>query len=444
MSNLLTENKELQYLLAWEHLRRRIAELAIEEEDLVTTYQICAEEVGRFFNVDRCMVINYTPIEPGMREVQGGFSGQYSAPGIRKILDEELLERDYPDFMLEVMKTRLISVSNPTEIRAAVQNMVSSLPCSDGEKEAFFNRITSILIDFYGAQSILRVAILYQGISFGSLVLHQCTPRKWEEREQEALKDIGYHIGNVLYQARLRAKEQIARNKLEKRSIELEQLITIVSHDLSEPLRKILIYSNRLQSLESPDVLGEEQNYIQSIQKFSTYMQTQLSALIEFLKVTRETEGFQPVDLNKLAHRVLRDLESYRQEQNGYIHMDKGALTISGVPNQLYQLLWNLLHNALKFHNQGQSPVVELTIQRVNEQFCEITVKDEGPGFDECYLDRIFLPFERLHNRAEYEGMGMGLAIVNKIVEHHNGTITVHSTPGMGAVFTVLLPMIQA
>jgi signal transduction histidine kinase len=439
-----TEKQELQYLLAWERLRRRIAELATQEKVLTTTYQVCAEEVGQFFNADRCIVISYNPVEPDANTVHGWVSGQYSVAGVRKILDEEMLEPFYPDFMLQIMKTRMISISSPEELRQRIRETVAETDMSPQEQEDCFQQISNVFANVYCAQAVLRVAILYQGISFGSLVLHQCTPRQWNETEQEALKDIAYHIGSVLYQTRLRVQEQLSRKKLEKRNLELEQLITITSHDLREPIRKISLYSDRLQLSDRNNLTDKGRHDIDSIQKFSAYMQSQLNALLDLLKVTRKTEAFEPVPLNDVLQSVLTDLEADRQKQNGTIVVTQDQLVIDSVSSHLYLLFWNLLHNALKFHRQGEAPHVELGIRSVEPDACRITVRDDGIGFDEVYLDRIFTPFERLHSQAEYEGTGMGLAIAEKVVEFHNGSISARSAPGQGATFTVTLPVHQS
>jgi signal transduction histidine kinase len=108
-------------------------------------------------------------------------------------------------------------------------------------------------------------------------------------------------------------------------------------------------------------------------------------------------------------------------------------------PMQLRQLLQNLLGNALKFQPPGRTPQVELKAERTNG-WCEISVADNGIGFEEKYMDRIFRPFQRLHGRNEYEGSGMGLAICRKVVARHGGEITAHSRPGEGSTFTVTLP----
>ncbi len=150
-----------------------------------------------------------------------------------------------------------------------------------------------------------------------------------------------------------------------------------------------------------------------------------------------------------IAEGVISDLESRAQETGATI--DVGPLpVIDADPTQMRQLLQNLVGNALKFHRPGVPPVVTVRAEVVpaadgpeDRPLCRITVADNGIGFEEKYLDRIFQVFQRLHGRQEYEGTGVGLAICRKIVERHGGAITAHSTPGAGTTFVVTLPALQ-
>jgi signal transduction histidine kinase len=160
------------------------------------------------------------------------------------------------------------------------------------------------------------------------------------------------------------------------------------------------------------------------------------------------------VDLTEVAEEVVSDLEARIEEVGGRVEV--GELpTIEADRLQMRQLLQNLIGNGLKFHKGGEAPVVEVRAEVVEERgrggseapagegVCHIRVKDNGIGFDEEHLERIFMPFQRLHGRNVYEGTGMGLAICRKVVERHGGRITAESAPGRGATFTVTLPLVQ-
>jgi signal transduction histidine kinase len=170
--------------------------------------------------------------------------------------------------------------------------------------------------------------------------------------------------------------------------------------------------------------------------------------------VTTKANPFEQADLNKIVGEVLSDLEVRIQQTNGQVEL--GELpTLDADPLQMRQLFQNLIVNALKFHQEGRPPVVRIRSQAArppaeapsgNGQtngICQITVEDNGIGFDEKYLDRIFVLFQRLHGRTAYEGTGIGLAICRKIADRHGGSITAKSTPGEGSTFMITLPLKQ-
>ena len=188
--------------------------------------------------------------------------------------------------------------------------------------------------------------------------------------------------------------------------------------------------------------LGEEpRDYLARIARAAERMQRLIDDLLAFSRVTTKARPFADVDLAALAAEVLSDLEPRLQAAGGRI--DVGPLpTIEADPTQMRQLLQNLLVNAVKFHRPDAAPQVRLSAAVAGEE-CVLSVADDGIGFDEKYLDRIFTIFQRLHGRGEYEGTGLGLAICRKIVERHRGAITARSRPGAGATFIVTLPVRQ-
>jgi signal transduction histidine kinase len=236
---------------------------------------------------------------------------------------------------------------------------------------------------------------------------------------------------------------------LERSNRELEQFASVASHDLQEPLRKIQAFGDRLQT-RSSSVLGEQgRDYLARMQSSATRMRSLIDALLTFSRVTSKAQPFARVDLSATAAEVVSDLED-RIEETG-ARVEVGALPeLEADPMQMRQLLQNLIGNGLKFRRPNESPVIELKSRLLpplegNGEIprCELAVRDNGIGFEEIYLDRIFELFQRLHGRQEYEGTGMGLAICRKIVERHHGSITARSAPGEGATFFVTLPIRQ-
>jgi signal transduction histidine kinase len=177
-------------------------------------------------------------------------------------------------------------------------------------------------------------------------------------------------------------------------------------------------------------------------------MQSLINDLLAFSRVSTRAQPLERVDLGQIAREVMIDLEETVRQCGG--HVELGELpTLAADPLQMRQLLQNLIANALKFSKPGEPPIVRVH-GRVSqpqgcatdtEPICELLVEDNGIGFDEKYLDRIFNVFQRLHARGTYEGTGIGLAVCRKIAERHGGTITAASEPGKGSTFIVTIPM---
>lgn len=240
--------------------------------------------------------------------------------------------------------------------------------------------------------------------------------------------------------------------QLERSNRELQDFAYVASHDLQEPLRKIVVFGDRLREKSGPALDDEALDSLERMQKAARRMQTLINDLLAFSRVTTRAHPFAPVDLAKVAREVVDDLEARIAQAGGRVEL--GDLpVVDAEPLQMRQLLQNLIGNALKFHCPDRPPVVKVAANKLSDfppeslpggraaEFCQLTVSDNGIGFDEKYLDRIFNVFQRLHARNEYEGTGMGLAIARKIVLHHRGTITAKSAPGQGATFIVTLPV---
>jgi PAS domain S-box-containing protein len=240
-------------------------------------------------------------------------------------------------------------------------------------------------------------------------------------------------------QAEVNLKIYAAR--LEQSNRDLQEFAYIASHDLQEPLRKVLAFGDRLAS-KYGDLLDDTgRDYLKRMRDASQRMQTLINDLLSFSRVSTRAQPFTEVDLNSLAQEVVSDLEYQIDRTNGYVMIEKLPV-IEADRTQMHQLLQNLITNALKFHQDGKPPTIQVSAQ-ILDGHCQVQVKDNGIGFEIQYLDRIFKPFQRLHNRQEYEGSGMGLAICRRIVERHGGEITAMSAPGEGSTFIVTLPIYQ-
>ncbi len=265
-------------------------------------------------------------------------------------------------------------------------------------------------------------------------------------------------VANLQLEAQNRHLKAIER-QLELRNIELarsnqdlEQFAYSASHDLQEPLRKVMAFGSLLEKEYGAKLEGDGHLYLASIAKATLRMQTLINDLLSYSRVTTQGKRFVAVNMNEVVRGVLSDLEVRIRETNAQVNV--GDLPeIDADPTQMRQLLQNLIANALKFHQQDEHPVIAVSAEQVADAggqasgppaHCRLRVKDNGIGFDEKYLERIFGVFQRLHGRDEYGGSGIGLAVCRKIVERHGGTITATSQPGEGATFTVMLPLKRA
>lgn len=241
------------------------------------------------------------------------------------------------------------------------------------------------------------------------------------------------------------AEETCARlecciRELERKNKELKEFAYIVSHDLQAPLNKIVAFGNLLQArAETMD--AETRDYLQRMRKAALHMREFTAAVLRIsLAGCSGSRPFGRVRLEKVVGEAQDDLEELLRETGG-IATVASLPAVWGDKVQLRQLFLNLLGNALKFRKPGTPPrvAVDGAPARDREGFWEISVRDNGVGFDEKYADRIFKPFERL-NGNRFEGTGIGLSICEKVVSRHGGTIAVRSKLGEGTTFVVSLP----
>ena len=239
-------------------------------------------------------------------------------------------------------------------------------------------------------------------------------------------------------QAEVALSEMVAR--LEQSNQALQDFASIASHDLQEPLRKVISFGNMLKHKYN-DRIGQTGNdYLNRMLDATQRMQSLLKGLLEYSRITMLGDPFVRVDLNKIVSEVLSDLEIRIQSTSAEVQVE-GLPVVDGDPTQMRQVFQNLIGNALKFHKKGEKPVIKVRSLLVEGKL-QVAIEDNGIGFEEHFIEKIFAPFQRLHGRSSrYEGTGMGLAICKKIVERHGGRITAKSTPSVGTSFILELPM---
>lgn len=231
--------------------------------------------------------------------------------------------------------------------------------------------------------------------------------------------------------------------ELEKINYELLQFTSVASHDLKEPLRKISVFSKMLLDRGKEQLDETLHRYLAQIIQASGRMTTLIDDLLFFSRLSQENTKFSDVDLSSLIGDILSNLEIAIQEKQAELHVSD-LPTVRGIPFQLGQVFQNLISNSLKFTHPDRQPVIRILAGRIEKNgrlYHHIIYTDNGIGFDNKYAGKIFEIFQRLHTKEKYEGTGVGLAIVKKIVSLHNGEVMASGVPDQGATFEILLPV---
>lgn len=291
-------------------------------------------------------------------------------------------------------------------------------------------RNTLILIFALSILTFLALALSYWQLE------RELTRR---QKTEEQLRD---------YEARL--KEQI--RQLEASNQELERFAFVASHDLQEPLRKMQSFATLVTDRYANLLNDESKTFMSKIIYSAERMSKLIKDLLNFSRMSSNREDFKPIRLDALIRRILDDQELRIKGLN--VQVEVGPLPmVHAVGSQLEHLFSNLISNALKFVRPGVQPFLRIQAKPIDgrayaeliagRRYFEITVEDNGIGFDEKYLDHIFKVFQRLHGKNEFEGTGIGLAICKRVVVYHHGFITAHSQLNQGTTFVVVLPESQ-
>ena len=264
--------------------------------------------------------------------------------------------------------------------------------------------------------------------------------------------------GNTVDITEIKIYEKELRHKIEelnRSNQDLEQFAYIASHDLQEPLRKIMAFGERLSTKYIENLGTDGQFYLSRMMDAANRMKILMENLLSYSRVSTKTEPAELVDLSVIIESVLSDLEMKIQDVDAQLTL-KSLPIINALPSQMHQLFQNLISNALKFVKPNEKPVIEIEASLVGIEEMELTtflfedikyhkivVTDNGIGFDSEYSEKIFLLFQRLHGRSEFEGTGLGLAITKKIIDNHKGFIVAESEINKGSKFIVYLPNIE-
>ena len=355
----------------------------------------------------------------------------------------------------------------------AVRQIVHPIQTLATTAKAITNGDLSPQIDVRGTDEVgqladsFRLMVNWLTSTFGELE-HTVTKLRGRETELKTLNEsLEARVGErtqELSQANQGLEVEVTERKqaeyalerkaeeLTRSNMELEQFANAASHDLQEPLRKIQAFGDLLASKSGESLNDDGRDYLDRMRAAASRMESLINGLLTFSRVTTQAQPYASVDLQDITTGVLSDLEVRISDSGGRVEV--GALpTIEAEPLQMRQLLQKLIGNALKFQRPGEPPVVTVESRSLTSnngtgapplskgELRELTVQDNGIGFDEKYADKVFGIFQRLHGRSAYEGTGIGLATCRKIVERHGGSIEAKSAPGEGATFVVTMPV---
>lgn len=301
--------------------------------------------------------------------------------------------------------------------------------------------------------SWLGVPLRTANATIGALVVQSYVDSAaYGPKDVELLMSVAGQIAITIQRERAQERLEKTAAMLSQSNRELQDFASVASHDLQEPLRKIQAFGDRLRRKCEAQLSDDGNDYLERMLNAAHRMQTLINDLLTFSRVTTKAQPFSKVDLAVVAREVLSDLEVRIEQSGGTIELSELPV-IDADPLQMRQLLQNLIANALKFRKSDEPPVVKIFAQShsphadratlASSGVWQISVEDNGIGFDEKYLDRIFTVFQRLHGRNAYEGTGVGLAVCRRIVERHSGSITARSQLGRGTTFIVKLPANQ-
>ena len=429
-----------------EHLIRRIVEVINRTFDLPFIMGSVAEEIGKYFEVDRAFVIRYEEIEANWNVKL--FGQYYRTEDIPRVNMEDfppdllrLLSKDLP--LTHAMS--LMRLNNPQEYLSNIQERMQQNPSlSSNELGAVCNRLKAVLIDKQQTHAFLRVGIYYRGTPYGVITLHQCQNRTWTDDEVEFLQDIALQIGVAFYQTELYQQEQQARQESDEANRKKSEFLAMMSHELRTPLNAIIGYSEMMKMGISGQLNDKQQKYINNVVSSGKHLLDIVNDILDIAKAEAgKMEIFaQPLEMAPLAKEVegmMLDVAAKHQVQL-CITFPQTLPKVMGDAGRIKQILINLVNNAIKFNRPAGR--VEMTFNTLGP-FLRVEVKDTGEGIPPEKIPQLFSKFHQLHSGAnrKQEGTGLGLALTKHLVELHGGDIWVVSEVNVGTSVFFQLPL---
>jgi len=273
--------------------------------------------------------------------------------------------------------------------------------------------------------------------------------------QEEKLRSINAYLESEIMERRISEErvsllnQQLKQNNYEltETNQELDRFAFVASHDLQEPLRKILLFNDLINNSLDANDIETVRGYLEKINKATGRMQVLINDLLSYSRHTQTVEHFEMSNLNELVADVISDLEIEIKKTRASIELSPLPSLIV-IPTQIRQLFQNLISNSIKFASPGLFPEIVIwseferndTTSLNGDGRYKIMIRDNGMGFDQKFAEDIFIVFKRLHSYHQIEGTGIGLSICKKIIEKHKGEIRAESAPGKGSTFTIVLP----
>lgn len=429
------------------------------------------ENAGREFNVTlnqlddikkrRTAYVVY--VDKAFYAFARGERGDLKETVLKVEVESEILVAKLKEFLHGVERFTALTAIQVKDRRLVFSNFMAALSCT--------NVFVALILAFFISRSIIKpiraAVVIADKITAGIQNIH------FEIESQDEIGQL-LHTMNKMLTALQRAHAELLQanaeleSKVKERTRELEQknllldrsnrdleaFASVVAHDLKSPLFNVQLMADTLKTLKADALDEKSTNLLNKMRSSLVRMQKLIDSLLEYSVVTNKGRGFETVDLGTVVAEVLSDLDAQIKANNAVIETGE-LMTIEADPVLMRQLLQNLVSNALKYQAEGEIPRISIRAEKVTLEpgasdthapidLCLLSVSDNGVGFDEKYLQKIFLPFQRLYRDDPYGGLGLGLATCLKIAEYHNGGISAKSSPGKGAMFVVTLPVKQA
>ena len=279
-------------------------------------------------------------------------------------------------------------------------------------------------------KTYLTVVTPFEDLDGSTLIMEMAIDITSEQKAKDDLKQV------------LDEQEELIKERtlaLQRSNNALKEFSSFAAHDLKEPLRKIMVFSSRIQEAIAVEPGGVAHKYLEGMERSAQRMNILIEDLLQLSQVASQAISFRKMDINKVVAEVIEDLEAYYPDCRKSISVPSPP-KLEADKTQMYQLFKNLLSNSLKYAKADEPPRISMEVEMNGDRHYLISIRDNGIGFDEKYKEKIFKPFERLHGQSQYSGTGIGLAICKKVVESHNGELEVQSQPSVGTTFTIRLP----